>query len=261
MLLPADLFGRGYSDTPLNVPHDAKLFNNQILYAAASSSLAWTGTESGGFSIIAFSLGGGITMSFAAKFPYLVNSIILLAPAGILRSLPEDYQTIYFRYPRLVPSSYLRRLVANILGVKLSGVSLEQMDSSNAETRSRLDVPAIVQWQFDNHNGFVHSFINTIAHGPLMHQHSDWRIVADIFKGNAKGSGPSGRLSKLFDSRMLVIFGDSDGIAAEKEISADMLKIFDGGSHLEFKVVPGGHGFPVPSSDDVVKHIFGFWKL
>lgn len=32
-----DLWGRGYSDTPLGIPHDSRLFGLQIFFAAASS--------------------------------------------------------------------------------------------------------------------------------------------------------------------------------------------------------------------------------
>ena len=74
-----DLWGRGYSNTPLGVSHDARLYGMQTFFSTASSSLPWTGAESGGFSVVAFSLGAGIAMAFAAEFYYLINSIILLA--------------------------------------------------------------------------------------------------------------------------------------------------------------------------------------
>lgn len=50
-----------------------------------------------------------------------------------------------------------------------------------------------------------------------------------------------------------MIFGESDGIVVAKEVSEDLTKMLGGADHVEFKVVPGGHGFPVPSSDEVVK--------
>ncbi|MCJ1300434.1 hypothetical protein MMC08_003231 [Hypocenomyce scalaris] len=65
-----------------------------------------------------------------------------------------------------------------------------------------LDVPAIVQWQFDEHKGFMHSFIDTIKHGPLMHQHSDWTKACNIIKGNTAGTSISDQSSKLFNSQI-----------------------------------------------------------
>ena len=70
--------------------------------------------------MIGYSFGGGITLPFAAHYPYLVKSIFLLALGRLLRVLPDDYQSVFFRYPSLTPSWYLRRLVGKILGVDLA---------------------------------------------------------------------------------------------------------------------------------------------
>ncbi|KAI9849539.1 MAG: hypothetical protein M1837_004159 [Sclerophora amabilis] len=271
-VLVLDLWGRGYSDTPLNLPHDARLFAMQIFFALASSPLSWTGDASGGFSIIGFSLGGGITVSFAARFPYLINSIILLAPAGILRSMPGDYESIFFRFPSIFPSSYVRKMVGRVLGVDLETARTNAKGTSPVEKQSpqesrswkpqKPDVPAVVQWQFDNHQGFVHSFINTIQHGPIMHQQSEWKILCDIIKGESLGKAPGGGAPcKLHNSKILAIFGDADAVVVEREVSKDLGQMLGGPDHVEFKTVPGSHGFPIPSSEEVVKHISDFWEL
>ena len=158
-----DLWGRGYSDTPVGVPHDARLYGMQIFFSTASSSLPWTGAESGGFSVVAFSLRAGIAMAFAADFYYLISSIILLAPVGIIRRLPAEYENMLFRYPSLLPSSCLRTLVRKLLGLKVSGFNVghsglhnqnqivAEMAQGLKTMRSRaLDIPGILQWQFDN---------------------------------------------------------------------------------------------------------------
>ena len=256
------------------MPHDSRLFSLQILFATASSPLSWTGGASGGFSIIAFSLGGGIVMSFIAHFHYLVNSIILLAPAGILRRMPDDYKNVFFRLSSVVPSTYLRILVGKLLGVNLSipssalngGQVEDDTDPKIPKDSERvgadtLDIGGIVQWQFDHHKGFVHSFIDTTIYGPIMHQQSDWKRASDIIKGVVVTSPMSGRRSKLYNSKILVIFGDADGIVPEKEVSEDIGQLLGSPEHVEFKTVPGGHGFPVPSCDEVVKHIRSFWNI
>lgn len=200
-------------------------------------------------------------MSFAACFPYLVNSIVLLAPGGILRYLPKEYETPFFRYPRLIPFSYLRRLVGNILGVTQSSVRAADLTAGEVKEHNELDIPAIVQWQFDHHKGFVHSFINTIAHGPLMFQHKDWKKVCDIITGKETGAGRANQTSNLFNSKLLVIMGDDDGVVVEADLSADLLNIIGDSEHVDLKVVPGGHGFPVSSSNDVVKYVCDFLDL
>lgn len=268
-----DLWGRGYSDTPTGLPHDDRLFSSQILIALASSPLSWTGASAGGFSIIGFSLGGGITMSFAAHFPYLIRSIILLAPSGIIRSLPSGYGSIFLRYSNIVPSSYLRRLVGNILGAKLgmeSQFCSESKESPVHEAESQLsadsalgvkqsiNVSSIMQWQFDNHRGFLHSFVNTSQHGPVWHQQPDWNKVCEIIKGEK--TPPEHQSYHLQKSKILFIFGDADEIVIGKEIVKDFEQMLGGSEKVEFKVVPGNHGFPVLSSKEVVRHISDFWE-
>lgn len=215
-------------------------------------------------------------MSFASHFPYLINSVVLLGPAGILQRMPDDYKNMFLRYPSLVPARYLRMLVGKMLGVNLkkklhgdteakaavlNAANSTTSGSSESLDSQTLNVPAVVQWQFDNHQGFVHSFVDSIAHGPLMHQQTDWRKTCAIIRGDSSKVPKSFHSCKFFNSRILVIFEESDGIVVGKEVSEDLTKMLGGADHVEFKVVPEGHGFPVPSSDEVVKHISAFWKL
>lgn len=79
-----DLPGRGYSDTPVPTPHSNRLYTTTILLALTSSDLPWTGNGET-FSLIGYSLGGGIVANFTAYFPSLVSSLVLLAPAGLIR--------------------------------------------------------------------------------------------------------------------------------------------------------------------------------
>ena len=269
--VPIDLWGRGYSDTPLGVPHDARLLGLQIFFAAASSPLSWTGAAAGGFSLVGYSLGGGIAMAFAAHFPYLINSLILLAPAGIIRRLPDEYESIFYRYHSVLPSSSLRNLVGKTLGLRVSRSTLGTSDprgrsdkgpeiAQEAQVMGQkvLDIPGIAQWQYDNHKGFVHSFISTHQYGPIQHQHSDWRRVCNIVKGGSSHVSPSSETSKNFNNKLLVIFGDGDDVIRAGEVSADLLEMIGDPEYLEIKIVPGDHGFPVPSHDEVARHIADF---
>lgn len=79
-----DLPGRGYSDTPVPTPHSNRLYTTTILLALTSSPLPWTGNGET-FSLIGYSLGGGIVANFTSYFPSLVSSLVLLAPVGLVR--------------------------------------------------------------------------------------------------------------------------------------------------------------------------------
>ncbi len=85
-----DLPGKGYSSTPVSTPHSVRLYTTCILLALTSSSVSWTGNGSA-FSLIGYSLGGGIVANFTSYFPSLVSSLVLLAPAGLVR---EDRVTL-----------------------------------------------------------------------------------------------------------------------------------------------------------------------
>lgn len=200
-------------------------------------------------------------MSFAAYYPYLVHSIILLGPGGVLRALPEEYKNPFFRFRHFVPDSYLRRLVGNILGVDLSNTAVRKAALTTGKEIVTLDMATVAQWQFDHHEGFVYSFIDTIIHGPLMNQHADWKRVCNIIRGEPSGGAPRSHTSGLFNSKILVIFGDDDNIVVKEDVSADLSKMLGGPEHVEFRVTSGGHGFPVPSADDIVKHICQFLNL
>ena len=209
-------------------------------------------------------------MSFASHFPNLVDSIVLLAPGGILRDLPPAYKNPCFYYPQLVPQWYLRRLVGSLLGVASSPALLqtgtdneinndqvlpEILEKPKTIDAGHLDVAAIVQWQFDHHQGFVHSFTNTIKQRIFMNQHQEWKRVCKIVKGDIEGR------SKLANSKILAIFGEDDDIVKETDVAEDLSAMLDRRDHLVVKSVPGGHGFPIPNAGEVIGQISEFWGL
>lgn len=255
----ADTWGRGYSDAPMGIPYDSRLFMMQVFFAVSSSPISWTGTPSGGFSMIGFSLGGSIVMSFAATFPYLVNSVILLAPGGLLRTLPVGYESGFFRHRSFVLTKYLRRRVATILGISTN--RSKPVVRSEPVTTDSLDLSALWQWQFDEHQGFVHAFIDTTQNGPLQGQHKDWKKVLDIMSRRSTGASSTNLPCRLYDTKMLVVFGDSDGIVIGDDVREELMGLVTERERIVFRTVPGGHGFPIPSGEIVANHIVGFWKL
>ncbi|KAL2183164.1 alpha/beta-hydrolase, partial [Thermothelomyces heterothallicus CBS 203.75] len=99
-----DLFGRGYSDAPADLPYDLRLYTTQVLLALASSPLAWTGTGTGtgtgtssaaadddagasnaGFHLVGYSLGGGLAVPFARYFAGMLKSVVVIAGGGLIR--------------------------------------------------------------------------------------------------------------------------------------------------------------------------------
>ncbi|KAI0874240.1 Alpha/Beta hydrolase protein [Hypoxylon argillaceum] len=256
-----DLWGRGYSDTPLGCRHDVRLFASQILLALTSSPLAWMGNGSR-FSIVAFSLGGPISLAFAGAFPEAIRSLVLLGPAGLLRKLPEGYEDQLMHHPELAPSQEsIREKVRQILEVAPSGpvldIHLDQkrvvpLETGPSRVEKSFDMGAILQWQFDYHKGHVHSFQDTVRYGPLQGREDLWGRVCDIIAGRTRAD------SALHNSKLLVFFGRDDSIVFGEETTEDILKMLPP-SHLQVEYLPGGHGFPYPNSEKITQTILSFW--
>lgn len=90
-----------------------------------------------------YSLGGGIAMSFAAHFPHLISSIVLLAPSGLVRNLPADYQTVLAHADwQFLPRSWLVAQVRHILcGGVHSRVTIATAVAAATQTAAVVAVP------------------------------------------------------------------------------------------------------------------------
>ncbi|KAH7027330.1 Alpha/Beta hydrolase protein [Microdochium trichocladiopsis] len=133
-----DLFGRGYSDAPQNVPYDVRLYTTQILLVLASSRLSWLGTPSPassssssssfqnsttsgssssirkdppGFHLLGYSLGGCLCVSFATQFPHLLRSLDLVATSGLIRRHHIGRSSRLLYESGLLPEWVVQRLV------------------------------------------------------------------------------------------------------------------------------------------------------
>jgi pimeloyl-ACP methyl ester carboxylesterase len=76
-----DLFGRGYSDRP-DIDYDGELFENQII------DLIYALDLDSPIDFIGLSMGGAITMRFAANNPEWVRKIVLVDPVHQASSTP-----------------------------------------------------------------------------------------------------------------------------------------------------------------------------
>lgn len=214
------------------------------------------------FSIIAFSLGGPISLAFADIYTSSIRSLVLLGPAGLLRKLPDGYDDPLMQNPDRAPSpEALREKVRQVLEVAPSAPNLN-VRSSQARVAparaspSRVDrdfgMQELLQWQFDHHQGHVHSFQDTIRYGPLQHD-SSWKKICDVISGRTLPG------TALHNSKLLVFFGRDDGVVVGEETTEDILKLLPS-SHLQVEYLPGGHGFPYPNSEKITRTILAFWK-
>ncbi|KLU83321.1 hypothetical protein MAPG_02385 [Magnaporthiopsis poae ATCC 64411] len=213
-----DFFGRGYSDTPLGLPFDLRLYSTQILLVLASSSLPWTGD--GGFHLIGYSLGGGVAVAFASYFPHMLRSLTLVAGAGLIRSGHIGWMTRLLYSSGILPEWLLESLTrSRLMPAKQQsegrgpgptappeqplvvvrpeipsadprapghGTVRQQSNSDvsggdsfdNAVLPSGATVVSVMEWQLRSHAGFVRAFISTLRHAPIIEEHEAWRRLA-----------------------------------------------------------------------------------
>ena len=243
----------------------------QILFAITSSPLSWTGPHT--FSIIAFSLGGLISLDFITTFPWLVEAVVMLGPAGLLRELPAEYKAITNATQALDQSDpRMRKIVEEILGVNpgcpLRKAAQEEQEVSkyapaenthpdaSLPTSSDLDMGALLQWQYEFNQGHIYAFYDTVRHCPLMNSEFLWRDFCKLLTEE----NPSQPPSKLSESSLLVIFGGEDQVVVGQETKEDILK-FVPRERVHFMTVPGGHGFVYPNSDAITEAIADHWGL
>lgn len=267
-----DLPGRGYSDTPSDLHQDKRLFISLIFLVLASSRLSWTGSASEGFSLIGYSLGGGISAAFMAYFPQLVTSLILIAPAGLLRDYHISRSSRLLYSEGVIPEPILTRMVKSRLtrpmypakeqpkapedgGVETAVQAEANTDGKKKAILSRaypnLTVEDAVAHQVINHEGFVSAFMSSIRYGPIQHQHSDWNRIGKWFNDKSN-------ISENMNDRVLIILGKDDPIIKLDEIKKDATEALDG--NVEFQVINAGHEAPVTKADETVGYIWAFWN-
>jgi pimeloyl-ACP methyl ester carboxylesterase len=270
-----DLFGRGYSDGVGDLPHDERLYVSQALCVLASSELAWTGQgEDEGFHLVGYSLGGGIAIHLAAAFPGVIKTLVLLAPAGMIREenfgavakiifrsgwVPEGLVEIMTRWrlKRPIAESAKRKPKGGLSGAStpkshLPGdqaiettVTSEIADAAVPEAPGPLQrqVLKYVNWQVRNHEGFVPAFMSTLRYAPMINQHETWR-----------------KISRRESKTTCFIFGVGDEIVNDEDYREDVLPLVGGDKNVFWPdPVPGGHDFPMSHPDQTLERIWRFW--
>ncbi|PWY78489.1 alpha/beta-hydrolase [Aspergillus sclerotioniger CBS 115572] len=273
-----DLFGRGYSDCPSDIPQDDRLFTTQILLALSSSALSWTGAGSDRFCLVGYSLGGGIAASFASYFPQLLSSLVLLAPAGLIRDSQISFQSRLLYSRGLVPERVLgflvgRRLRAGPLTspkpksktISAEDALAEELPTQGAAEVQRLsrtyphvNVPNAVKWQVGEHAGFVHAFMSSMRHGPILQQRQrdTWERLGRYLSGQKDLSLDEQRTNGLPSDKVLIMCGNNDAVIIKDEVVPDATAALQG--HASFRFFDAGHEFPSTKYEEVAQYVMEF---
>ena len=274
-----DLPGRGYSSTPIPTPHSTRLYTTTILLALVSSPISWTGNGKT-FSLIGYSLGGGIAANFASYFPSLVSSLVLLAPAGLIRGTHITLSNKFLYNTGLVNETTLEGIIKARLKrgdpptkpttpkenvVPPAPVTGELPNSSPTKApelsraRAGIELPKVFEWQVDNHPGFVKSFISSIRHGPIKDQHSDWRLIGRRLNAQNTSSEIMHAEKGLQNGKVLIIGGSEDVFIVKDELIEDATEVL-GVNNVAFQFIDAGHDLPVTKSQEIVDCVLKFWQ-
>ncbi|RKK90471.1 hypothetical protein BFJ68_g16452 [Fusarium oxysporum] len=254
-----DLFGRGFSDGVGDLPYDIRLYTTQVLLALASSPLSWTGSNS--LRIIGYSLGGAIAASFTVNFPHMVSSLILLAPAGLIRSTDLGLTFWFLFKSGLVPKRVLHALMrvqfrrnTNSGRLKEKHCSPQEADKNPTDPRTagssinklslQEQVSAYMPWIVAHHRGFVPAFTSCARFSPLTNQHRVWRSLGKRKMGSTA-----------------VIIGDEDEVLNTAWYEKNGLPLLGGQEHVIWKVLPGSHDFVMTAPELIMREVDIIWGL
>ena len=278
-----DLWGRGYSSTPL-LPHDIRLYTTQILFALTASSTAPPPSERPNrHLIIGYSLGGAIAASFAARCPHLVSGLVLLAPGGLIRKKHFDRTSRFLYSSGLIPERVVQYFVLRRLRKGAPNISApataetaemptpdESWSGNEKVSRDAgpVDAPATVKWQVAHHEGFLYAFISSIRHAPITGYEADWREIGErlnrvrVRRGDEyDDEGEEQHEQGLVGDKVLIILGENDTIIVRDEVMEDATAAL-GRANVHIEVLEGaGHEFPITRSEDVVDLVTEFWGL
>ena len=159
-----------------------------MLCVLASSPLSWTGKDA--FHLVGYSLGGGISINFNRYYSDMIKSLILLAPAGLVR--PESFGTAtrFVFSSGFVPERILtfltkrrlqRPIAASRMKENATRVADEMVAASKQDWNKRplhSKVLAYARWMVIHHPGFIPAFMSCIIHAPMVDQHDSWRHIS-----------------------------------------------------------------------------------
>ena len=209
--------------------------------------------------MIGYSLGGGIAIHFANTFPHLVSSLILLAPAGLIRAESFGRVSQFLFKSGLVPERFLaiatkQRLQQPLARSKppkqartedyVEMAAAEAADPPPSEKLGPFEerVMEYVRWMVVNHDGFVPAFMSSIRYAPLTDQHDSWRGIAKRKPGTT-----------------MIFLAKNDEIIDVEDYERDALPLIGSKEHVRWRVLPGGHDFVMSHSEDIMKELDEAW--
>lgn len=226
-----DHWGHGLSDTPQE-PHTPALFYELI--DALLAQLGWSSAHFVGYSFGAVTVAGYA----AAAQPKTVESMVLVAPAGMLRSEafgPEVKQELLAerQEPDEDKEKEAQHWIVNFL--EGGGPLVIPVDWQERVARGEVVAEAVRDWEMKAHPGHAASVVAIFRDGGVLDNHAAFEQAAETGVNS------------------LVVLGELDDLSNAKDLEAAGMK--------NVVVVPQvGHAVVRQKVAEVAGHIGEFWK-
>ena len=223
-----DLWGHGLSETPV-LPHEPSLFH--ALIEALLTELGWSDAH-----FVGYSFGGSTTASFAAVRPERVASMVLVAPAGLVRA--AQFDALHQTYLALRDGSAEEEEAARtwILQWLEDGELVVPDDWEERVARREVVAEAVREWQMREHAGHLASVVGIVRDGGVFDAHGGF--VEAVRMGVP----------------CLCVLGERDGLCGVRDL--------EGVGMRDVVVVKGvGHGVVRERVGEVADCIEGFWRM
>ncbi|KAF2272621.1 putative alpha/beta fold family hydrolase [Westerdykella ornata] len=242
------LFGRGYSDAPNDLRHDARLYTSQILLVLASSPLSWAGSSA--FHIVGFSLGGSIAAGFAAYHAHMLRSMTLICPGGLIRKSHISCRDRIL-YSRGIPQWARLKLLRRDLEPRAGTWSMEERDKTDEAGIDFDEVPIAMERPW-----FIASYLSTVQSSLVYGRHDQlWRDLGEELRRRQSSNPPPG----LSGGRICLILAEDDVIVVKDELIEDAQRVPPMATVDTF-ILKGGHEIAISRGKDMVTIAMQNWR-
>lgn len=194
-------------------------------------------------------MGGGVAAAFAAYFPNLISSVILMGPVGLIR---DDRITATRRLPRL--AAFFPDWMVERAGRRfVQRLPLDGWRSLGVDGRPDVTERTVISWLADNHAGFTVSWTNSMFQCPAWG--TETRLAWEKL-----GQAMSARKGGDAYDQVFVILGTGDSIIVKEEFVEDALEVLGGKANVAFRFISADHDFAFTRAEETADAISEFWS-
>ena len=207
-------------------------------------------------SVVGYSFGGSLAVSFAGMCPWAVRDVVLLGPVGVMdlskggmgRELQEKvFAEASGEREEEEEEETRREVLAGVAGeAEAEGTGHVPVVGNGWEERVKkgeVVSEALRRWEVERHPGFEWSVLSLFREGGVVWCEEGFRRLAELGKGGWEGR----------QVRTKIVLGEKDPCCEEEKVR---------GLGLGDVVVLEGaeHAFPRTRVQDVVNILLGFWS-